>query len=106
VLNLLANIEQFQNELNPLGFVLEFLVSVFVVERLVWGLFQKRSPVFWKMTDYAYFFVTILGGATAAADLAISSWTREAQQIQISILSTLGDIKTNIESVVVVCNKK
>jgi len=50
-------------------------------------------------------FVTILGGATAAADLAISSWTREAQQIQISMLSTLGDVTANTDYVASICDR-
>jgi hypothetical protein len=43
--------------------------------------------------------LTILGGATGAADLALSGWAKELQQLQISSLSDLNYIGTSVSAV-------
>jgi hypothetical protein len=70
-----SEIVQGQLDLGPTGHVIEFLITVVVIAAGSWLLFKKRSSVFWKQTDYAYLIFTIVGGAAAAADIAISNWT-------------------------------
>ena len=53
-----------------------------LVFTILWFTCRARSAVFWKRTDYFYFLLTILGGAAAAADIAMSNWTKELEQTQ------------------------
>jgi hypothetical protein len=56
----------------------ECVFAVAIVSSLIWKVCRKWSPVFWKRTDYAYFVLTVFGGATAAADF-VPSLRQEAR---------------------------
>ena len=87
--------------LGPIGLAIEFLAVVVVVFAALWWTCKNRSAVFWKRTDYAYFLLTILGGAAGAADLAISN----CEQNQITLLSNLIDLRGYVSYAVVRCNQ-
>jgi hypothetical protein len=88
-----TEIAQGQLDLGPTGLVIEFLITVAVIAAGSWLLFKKRSSVFWKKTDYAYLIFTIIGGMAAAADLAISSWSKEIQENKIIVDETSNHLR-------------
>jgi hypothetical protein len=98
-------IAQAQSNLGPQGLIIEFLITVVVIPVGTWLLFKKRSSVFWKMTDYSYIIFTIVGGTAAAADIAISNWTKEMQQIQTSSDELLSHLSNYVDVGVSVCNR-
>ncbi len=61
----------------------------------------ERSALFWKRTDYFYFFMTICGSALALADYTGSGWNRQLQDMrlaQTAILERLRNIAVVIAS--------
>jgi hypothetical protein len=98
--------EMLQGQLNlgPTGLVIEFLITVGVIAVGSWLLFKRRSSVFWKQTDYVYIFFTMVGGAAAAADIAISNWTKELQHIQRNSDELLNKLRNYLDVGVTVCN--
>jgi hypothetical protein len=92
-----SEIVQGQLNLGPKGLVIEFLITVIVVERGTWLICKNRSSVLWKQTDYIYLLFTIVGGAAAVADLAISNWTKEIQQIEITSDEQFSRLKNYVD---------
>jgi len=84
---------RWQLELGPVGLVFEFVITVIVIAVASWLLFKKRSPVFWKQTDYVYLIFTIIGGIVAMADLSISNLAKELQQNKIIIDETSSRLR-------------
>jgi hypothetical protein len=99
-----SEIVQRQLNLGPKGLVIEFLITVIVVERGTWLLCKNRSSVLWKQTDYIYLLFTIVGGAAAVADLAISNWTKEVQQIEITSDEQFSRLKNYVDGGAHECN--
>jgi hypothetical protein len=81
---MLEGIEHWQLSLGPRGFVGELIVTAVVIAVLMWLLFKNRAPVFWKKSDYFYLLFTLIGGVTAAADLAVNNWTKDLQQLRLN----------------------
>jgi hypothetical protein len=92
----------------PTGLAIEFVVVVALVSTGMWLVCSNWSSVFWKRTDYAYFLLTILGGAVGAADLAVSNWTKELQQIQLASLSNMVDLRGYVSAAIsqAICRSK
>jgi len=83
-LEVFSTLYQKQLELGPIGLAIQFSSALFVTAIITWFVFRRRLASFWKKTDYVYFLFTIIGGATAAADLAINSWTKESEHVLFS----------------------
>jgi hypothetical protein len=67
---------------------------------------RTRSPVFWKRTDHAYFLFAILGGASGAADLAFNNWTKQSEQIQVTMLTNGMLLRGYVSSAISICDKQ
>jgi hypothetical protein len=89
------------SSLGPVGFAIEFISIAFIVSIVLYAYCRNRSAVFWKRTDYFYFALTILGGAT---DIVLAGWMRENQSIEISIISGKFALQNAIISIADVCD--
>jgi hypothetical protein len=92
--------------LGPVGLAVEFLAVVSVVFAALWLKCRNWSAVFWKRTDYAYFLFAILGGAAAAADIAVSNWTKQLDQIEMNMLTNTLLFREYVSSAALACEKK
>jgi hypothetical protein len=92
--------------LEPSGLAVAFVVVVFFVFAALWLTCRAWSPVFWKRTDYAYFFFVIIGGAAGAADLAVNSLNKELAQIQMNMLTNNMLLRDNVSSALSICDKQ
>jgi hypothetical protein len=92
--------------LEPSGLAVAFFVVVFFVFAALWLTCRAWSPVFWKRTDYAYFFFVIIGGAAGAADLAVSSLNKELAQIQMNMLTNAMVLRGDVSSASLICDKQ
>jgi hypothetical protein len=90
----------------PLGLAGEFLVVVILVFAALWLRCRTRSSVFWKRTDYAYFFFAILGGAAGAADLAINNWNKQLEQAQMNTIRNTVVLRGLVSGVALTCEKE
>ena len=92
--------------LGPVGLAVEFLAIVGLVSSALWGTCRNRSPVFWKRTDYAYFLFAILGGTAAVADIAVNSWTKQAEQIRANIINETIRMQDYLSTASLFCDKQ
>jgi hypothetical protein len=100
------NAYEWWQSLEPSGLAVAFFVVVFFVFAALWFTCRAWSPVFWKRTDYAYFFFVIIGGAAGAADLAVSSLNKELAQIQMNMLTNAMLLRGDISSASLICDKQ
>lgn len=105
-LNIANEVVHWMLSFGPVGLAIEFVATVVVVSTAIWFVAKTFSPVFWKRTDYAYFILTITGGALGAADLAVSNWGKELQQLQLTILSDIDYIRASVGSAVYQCDQR
>jgi hypothetical protein len=101
---IISSAYEWWQSLGPVGLALEFLAFVAVVSAALWITCQTRSSVFWRRTDYAYFFFAILGGAAGAADLAVSNWSKTLEQNQISLITNTMLLSGFLSTAMFECN--
>ena len=89
--------------LGPLGLAVEFLATVALVFTTLWMACKRRSPVFWKRTDYYYFVFTILGGVAGAVDIAVGNWNRQLQEVKTEILADRMALRSYVSEKEMAC---
>jgi hypothetical protein len=99
-------VNEWWQSLEPSGLVVAFCVVVVFVSAALWHTCRARSSVFWKRTDYAYFFFVILGGVVGAADLAVTSLNKELAQIQMNLLTNSMVLREDVSSALSICAKR
>ena len=78
---MLGTLYQLQSNAGPIWLAIQFTGTLLVTAAIMWFAFRRRRSSFRKKLDYVYFLFTIVGGAASAADLAISSWTKDSERI-------------------------
>lgn len=89
--------------MGPLVFVGVFVTTVAIVAVLMWLKFRNRTLLFWRRMEYAYLLFTVIGGAAAAADLALSNWAKDLQQAQTRTLLIEDELKSVVNNGAALC---